>query len=72
MGLATHKNNHSDKNNEHGDDSININSKQTKQQLRIHVRQIPFGGSPSLPFDRKVGGAPSGSASGPPRRTERQ
>ena len=55
MGLAKHKNNDSDENNDNDDDSININSKQTKQQLRIHVRQIPLGGFPSLPFDPALG-----------------
>ena len=58
MGLEKHKNNDSDKNNDNDDDSININSKQTKQQLRIHVRQIPLGGFPSLPFDPALGERP--------------
>jgi hypothetical protein len=51
MGLAKHKHD-SDNNNGNYDDS------NKKQQLRIHVRRILFGGFPLLPFDPALGERP--------------
>jgi hypothetical protein len=50
--------NDSDNNNGNDDDSINNNSKQKQQQLRIHVRRIPLGGFPLLPFNPALGERP--------------
>ena len=57
MGLAKQKND-SDNNNGNDDDSINNNSEQKQQQLRIHVRRIPLGGFPLLPFNPALGERP--------------
>ena len=50
--------NDSDNNNGNDDDSINNNSKHKQQQLRIHVRRIPLGGFPLLPFNPALGERP--------------
>ncbi len=50
--------NDSDNNNGNDDDSINNTSKQKQQQLRIHVRRIPLGGFPLLPFNPALGERP--------------
>ena len=53
--LMISENKHDSGNNNDEHDIININSQQSKQQLCIHVRRIPLGGSPSLVFAPALG-----------------